>query len=260
MALLPWLLWGVQLFWLGPFFSARYLPVEAAISSASSKLLVRLSPEWKVYARKTWLPLLGGLIFKIIIVGGAGYVMSKDGKAPETGFFSVFFMVFLPAIGFTYVNNNLFGYLGPLVANELQRLGLTRRVLWLYARLVGPVVLVDCLISMALLAVLFPAMGGKLLGLLPLAAASFCSIGLWASLYHAKPVVKGIDFTSMRNNTSTFMSICTLGLATIIYFVPVWWVRIVVAALVAASAVWPVRAVLRNDGALRRRWWRGIGA
>ena len=30
--------------------------------------------------------------------------------------------------------------------------------------------------------------------------------------------------------------------------------------LVAASAAWPVRQVLRNDGALRRKLWKGIGA
>lgn len=166
-ALLPWLLWAVQLYWLGPFFSARYLPAEATVVSASSQLLLRLSPEWKVYVRKAWLPLLMGLVFKLIMVGVGGYMLNRDGKPPETVFFTVFFMAFLPTIGFTYVNNNLFGFMGPLVGNELQRLGLTRRLLWLYVRLVGPVVLVDCLLSVALLAGLFPGGVGKLLGLLP---------------------------------------------------------------------------------------------
>ncbi len=258
MALLPWLLWAVQLYWLGPFFSARYLPAAAA--SAPSQLWQQLSPEWKVYALKTWLPLLMGLVFKVLMVGVGGYLLNRDGKPPETGFFTIFFAAFLPAIGFTYVNNNLFGYLGSLVSNELLRLGLTRRLLWLYARLVGPVVLVDCLLSVALLAGVFPESGGKLLGLLPLAAAAFFSLGLWGSLHRAKPVTKLIDFANMRTNTSTLMSFCTMILGAVLYFVPLWWVRLLLTALVVASAWWPVRAVLRNDGDLRRRLWRSISA
>ena len=30
--------------------------------------------------------------------------------------------------------------------------------------------------------------------------------------------------------------------------------------VITASAYWPIRAVLRNDGSLRRKLWRGIGA
>lgn len=259
MALLPWVLWATQLYWLGPFFSARYLPAESGTASAPSQVLAHLSPEWKVYARKAWLPLLMGLVFKVLMVGAGGYMLGKDGRAPHTGFFSVFFMAFQPAIGFTYVNNNLFGFLSPLVSNELQRLGLNQRILWLYARLVGPVVVVDCLISAALLLALFPAMRWELLGLLPLAAAAFSSVGLWGSLYQAKPVVKAVDFANMRNNTSTLMSFCTMAFALFFYFVPWWWLRILVAALAVASALWPVRAVLRNNGDLRRRLWGSIG-
>jgi hypothetical protein len=32
------------------------------------------------------------------------------------------------------------------------------------------------------------------------------------------------------------------------------------ALVVAASAAWPLRQVLRNDGALRRKLWKGIEA
>ncbi|MCC3154806.1 hypothetical protein Q3A66_17255 [Hymenobacter sp. BT770] len=259
MALLPWVLWAAQLYWLGPYFSARYLPAEAGTASAPSQVLAHLSPEWKVYARKAWLPLLMGLVFKVLMVGVGGYMLGKEGRGPHIGFFSVFFMAFQPAIGFTYVNNNLFGFLSPLVGNELQRLGLTRRILLLYARLVGPVVLVDCLLSAALLLGLFPAMRWQLLGLLPLAAVAFTSVGLWGSLYQAKPVVKAVDFANMRNNTSTLMSFCTIAFAMFLYFVPWWWLRILVAALVGASAWWPIRAVLHNDGRLRRRLWGSIG-
>ncbi len=39
-------------------------------------------------------------------------------------------------------------------------------------RLVGPVVVVDCLLSVALLACVFPGSGSKLLGLLPFANGS----------------------------------------------------------------------------------------
>ena len=37
-------------------------------------------------------------------------------------------------------------------------------------------------------------------------------------------------------------------------------VVIALAVVITASAYWPIRAVLRNDGNLRRRLWRGIGA
>ncbi len=99
-----------------------------------------------------------------------------------------------------------------------------------------------------------------MLGLLPLGAAALLGLGLWASFYQAKPVVKAIDFANMRNNTSGLMSAASVLLGAALYFLPWWWARIALALLVAASAVWPVRAVLRNDGALRRRLWQGIGA
>jgi hypothetical protein len=107
---------------------------------------------------------------------------------------------------------------------------------------------------------LFPTSFWPLLGLLPLSAAMLLSIGLWGSLYQAKPVIKSVDFANMRNNTSQWMSLCTIGLSAILYFLPWWWLRIALALLVAASAALPVRRVLHNDGNLRRRLWRGIGA
>jgi hypothetical protein len=55
------------------------------------------------------------------------------------------------------------------------------------------------------------------------------------------------------------MSVCTIGLSAILYSLPWWWLRIALALLVAASAILPIRRVLRNDGNLRRRLWRGIG-
>ena len=71
-------------------------------------------------------------------------------------------------------------------------------------------------------------------------------------------MTKAIDFGNMRNNTSTLMSLLTMGVGAAIYFLPWWWDRVGVAAIVTASAWWPVRQVLRNDGPLRRRLWRGI--
>ncbi len=255
-AALPWALWAGQLYWLGPYFSVRYLPAKATAEATSR--FDQLSPEWKVYVRKAWLPLMMGLVFKVVMVGFGGFMMAKNGEYPKTGFFAVFFIAFLPAIGFTYVNNNLFGFLRSLIANEIQRLGLTPRVLWLYARLVGPVVLADLLLSVVLMVVLFPASRWGLAGLLPLGAVAFLSLGLWGSLYQAKPVVKAIDFANMRNNTSTLMSILTMGVGAALFFMPWWWARGLLAAVVAASAWWPVRQVQRNDGPLRRRLWRGI--
>ncbi|MDO7848318.1 hypothetical protein Q5H92_18265 [Hymenobacter sp. M29] len=256
MALLPWALWAAQLYWLAPYFSARYLPVETG--ATSSETLARLPLEWKVYARKTWMPLLIGLLFKVGMVGATGlFLIDENGDFESQGFF---YFAFLPVIGFTYANNNLFGYLGPFVANELQRLGLTSRLLVLYARIVGPVVLIDCLLSAALLLGLYPARHWPLLGLLPLSAAAFSSLGLWGSLYQAKPVAGAVDFGALRNNASRVMSLCTIGLAALLYFIPWWWLRILLAGLVTVSAAWPVREVLRNNGELRRSLWRGIGA
>lgn len=256
MALLPWLLGAAQLYWLGPRFSARYLPAELA-TTAPSTALARLPLEWKVYLRKIWMPLTMGQVIKLGLLVVAGLVMVKDGKIATNGFF---YLGLLPIVSFTYVNNNLFAFLSTLTANELLRLGLTRRVLGLYLRLVLPVLLADCLLSAVVVLALFPASLWHLLGLLPLGAAALLGLGLWASFYHAKPVVKAIDFANMRNNTSGLMSGASVLLGAALYFLPWWWARIALALLVAASAAWPVRAVLRNDGTLRRRLWKGIGA
>ena len=261
MAVLPWLLGAGQLYWLGPYFSARYLPDAAAPAAptAAGSLLARLSPEWKVYLRKVWLPLLIAFIFKVVIVAGAG-LMARKSNSHEPGFFAASFIAFLPAVGFTYVNNNLFGFLRTITANEVHRTGLTRRVLALYLRLVVPVVLADSLLSAVLLLAFYPAEKRELLGLLPLGIVALLSVGLWGSLYQSKPVVRAVDFANMRNNVSTVMSLCTMAVATALYFLPWWWARIALALAVTASAYWPIRAVLRNDGDLRRRLWRGIGA
>ena len=260
MAVLPWLLGAGQLYLLGPYFSARYLPDTAITTAATTgKLLARLSPEWKVYLRKVWLPLLIGFVFKIVMVAGAG-LLARKSDSQQLGFFAAFFLAFLPAVGFTYVNNNLFGFLRTIVANEVQRIGFTRRVLALYARLTVPVVLIDSLLSAGLLLAFFPAGKWWLLGLLPLGTLALLSIGLWGSLYQSKPVTRSVDFANMRNNVSTLMNLVTMAFAAALYFLPWWWARVALAAVVTASAYWPIRAVLRNDGALRRRLWRGIGA
>ena len=257
MALLPWLLGAAQLYWLAPYFSARYQPTPLSASAGAGSFTTRLPLAWKVYLRKVWLALLMGLVFKVFLMSLTAYMVrqgSKEGAQP------VFYLVLQPVIGFTYANNNLFGFLASLAANELQRLGLTGRLLGLYGRLVGPVVLADCLVSAALLVGLFPRGYWSLLGLLPLSAAALAAVGLWGSFYQAKPVLKAVDFVNMRNNVSGWMSGASIALAAVLYFLPWWWARIALATLVAVSAYWPIRQVLRNDGELRRRLWQGIGA
>ena len=256
MALLPWLVGAAQLYWLGPYFSARYLPAELA-TTAPSTTLARLPLEWKVYLRKVWMPLAVGALLKTAMLVITGLFMIENGKVENP---VILYLGLFPIVSFTYVNNNLFSFLSALTANELLRLGLTRRVLALYLRLVLPVLLADCLLSAVLVLALFPAPLWHLLGLLPLAAAALLSVGLWASLYQAKPVLKPIDFANMRNNTAQLMSGASMVLGATLYFLPWWWARIALALLVAASAAWPVRQVLRNDGALRRKLWTGIGA
>ena len=255
MALLPWALAVAQLYWLGPLFSARYLPVPPIQTSAPRRAW--LSPEWKVYLRKSWVSLLMGAVLKTLMVGATGFDYAKHGKFNPQ---SWFYLGFLPLVSFTYANNNLFGFLGPLVANELQRLGLTPRLLWLYLRIVGPVVLADCLLSAGLLVGLFSKAQWHLLGVLPLAGLALMTLGLWASLYKAKFVGKTFDLANMRNNVSTLMSFCSLGLGALLFYIPWWWLRILLAALVVASAAWPVYEVSRNSGSLRRRLWRSIAA
>ena len=117
----------------------------------------------------------------------------------------------------------------------------------------------DCLFTAALLLGLFPRAFWPYLGLLPLGAGALTSLGLWGSLYQAKTVVKAVDFSSNKN-ASTLMSFATIATAAALYFLPWWWARIALALVITASAYWPIRAVLRNDGNLRRRLWRGIGA
>jgi hypothetical protein len=259
MAVLPWLLGAGQLYWLGPYFSTRYLPAEAATAStspASGSLLARLSPEHRAYFIKVWGLLFMGLVIKIVLLGLTSAGLNDAGKLKNQSFF---YLGLVPLVGFTYANNNLFGFMRTLVANEIQRLGLTRRVLALYLRLVLPVVLIDCLLTAAMLLALFPRAFWPYVGLLPLGAAALTSLGLWGSLYQAKHVVKVMQFGNNRN-ASTLMSFATIGTAAALYFLPWWWARIALAALITASAYWPVRAVLRNDGSLRRKLWRSIGA
>lgn len=257
MALLPWLLGAAQLYWLAPYFSARYLPAEAAAAPAVGSALARLPVEWKAYLRKVWLPLTIGAVLKVVLLALASVGAAEKGKVVNGSFF---YLALLPAISFTYVNNNLFAFLGSLTANELLRLGLTPRLLKLYFRLAVPVVLADCLLSAVVVLALFPASLWHLLGLLPLGALALLSVGLWASLYQAKAVLKPVDFANMRNNASGLMSVATIAVAALLYFLPWWWARIALALLVAASAAWPLRQVLRNDGELRRRLWQRIGA
>lgn len=260
MAVLPWLLGAVQLYALGPYFSARYLPDEAVpapTATASGPILARLSPEHRAYFIRVWSLLLMGLVLKVLLLGIN--LIGLDGNSVKLKNQSFFYLALVPLAGFTYANNNLFGFVRTLAANEIQRLGLTRRVLLLYLRLVLPVVLVDCLLTAVLLLGLFPRAFWPYLGVIPLGAAALTSLGLWGSLYQAKHVVKVMQFGNNRN-ASTLMSFATLGTAAALYFLPWWWARIALAVAITVSAYWPVRAVLRNDGSLRRRLWRSIGA
>ena len=86
------------------------------------------------------------------------------------------------------------------------------------------------------------------------------SLGLWGSLYQAKPAAEKINFANSRKNVSTLANLLSLGLGMALYLLPWWWVRLLLAAVVTVSAAWPLRAVLRNDGELRRKLWQGIGA
>ncbi|GAB3315279.1 hypothetical protein ACFQT0_00795 [Hymenobacter humi] len=255
MSLLPWLLWAAQLRWVAPQFSARFLPTETEAATGIAQ--TRLPLEWKVYRSKAWKAMLTGMLMKTGMLVVTALVFVKGTKLTTQGFF---YFTFLPVIGFTYANNNLFGFMKSMVANEMLRLGLTRRVLLLYLRLVGPVVLIDCLVSAVALLGLYPASYWPLLWLLPLCAAALMSLGLWGSLYQAQPVAETVEFGNMRKNTSTLMSLLTIAVALSLYFLPWWWARIALAALVAGSAWWPIRQALRNDGALRRRLWHGLHA
>jgi hypothetical protein len=257
MALLPWLVGAAQLYWLAPYFSARYLPAIVATAAPTSSTLARLPLEWKVYLRRAGGPLLYGLFLKIVFLTVCGVFMASNGKDLNPG---LFFFSFLPLIGFSYVNNNLFGHLQSLVANELLRLGLTGRLLKLYAQLVGPVVLVDCLVSVVLLVALFPASRLPQLWLLPISVPALLSLGLWSSLHLAKPAADKINFANSRKNVSTMANLLALGFAMALFYVPWWWARLLLAVVVTLSAIWPLRQVLNNDGALRRKLWRGIGA
>ncbi len=259
MALLPWALGAAQLAWLGPYFSARarFLPESAAPAAApAGALLSRLPPEYRAYLRRTWRMLLLGLVLKILLLGLARWQLA-EGMGPSN---QSLYLGLSGISGFTYINNNLFGFMQGLAANELLRLGLTRRVLQLYLRLVGPVVVLDGLLSVLLVLALFPRTAWPYLGLVPLYALALTSLGLWSSLYQAKAVSKAINFANVNKNNSILMGLLTVVVAATLYFLPWWWARVALALAIAASAWWPVRAVQRNDGALRRRLWRGIGA
>ncbi|GAB3301037.1 hypothetical protein [Hymenobacter tenuis] len=252
----PLVLWAVALRSIGPYFSSRNL-TRRPDGHSDSQWLARFSPEGKSYLRKTWVPLLMGLVFKTLLLVGCGILTMRGHTDMMAG---MFYVSFMPVIGFTYVNNNLFGYLWPITANELSRLGLTPRLLPLYLRLAVPVVLLDCLLSAVVVLSIFPRQKWELLGLLPLSALTFLSLGLWSSLHKAKAIHKNIDFTNLRNNTSSLMSVLTLSSAGALYLLPWWWARIALALLIALTAWIPVRKILRNDGPVRRQLWRTLGA
>ena len=257
MALVPWLVGAAQLYWLAPYFSARYLPAVVATAAPTSTSLASLPLEWKVYLRRAGAPLLYGLVLKIVFLVVSGLFMASNGKDLNP---ALFLFSFLPLVGFSYVNNNLFSTLQSLVANELLRLGCTARLLRLYIRLVGPVVLIDCFLSVVLLVALFPASRLPQLWLLPFSVPPLLSLGLWGSLYLAKPTAGKINFANSRKNVSTLANLLSIGFAIALFFVPWWWVRLPLAMLATASVAWPLRQVLRNDGELRRKLWQGIGA
>ena len=98
------------------------------------------------------------------------------------------------------------------------------------------------------------------LWLLPLSVPPLLSLGLWGSLYLPKPAAEKINFASSRKNVSTAANLITIAFALALFFIPWWWVRVPLAVLATASVAWPLRQVLRNDGALRRGLWKGIGA
>ncbi|MBC6608873.1 hypothetical protein H8B13_18775 [Hymenobacter sp. BT188] len=255
MALLPWVLWGVQLWWLGRFFNARHL--IAGAPERSIRLLARLAPESKAYLLKVWVPLLVSLLFKIVLMGICTTLVETNGKMRTNG---MLYIAFLPVLSFTYINNNLFGYLMPLAANEIQRIGLTPRILKLYFRLALPVVLTDCLISAVLLMVLFPSSVWDVLWLLPLSVGALMSVGLWASFCHAKPVKKTKELSAMRNNTSQLMSAASVLVAAGLWFLPWWWVRVAIVTVLMASVWLLISRIRRNEGSLRRQLWSSIGA
>ena len=259
MALLPWGLGATQLAWLGNYFSARFLPDTAAAAAAApaGTLLSRLQPEHRAYLRRVWGLLLLGLVLKGLLLGIARWQMA-EGMGPGQQY--TFYLGLSGISGFTYINNNLFGFVQGLAANELLRLGLTPRVLRLYLRLVVPVVVVDSLLSVLLLLALFPTTVWSYLGLVPLYALAITSLGLCSSLYKAQPVTKAINFSNVNKNNSMLMGLATVGVVAALYFLPWWWARIALALVITASAYWPIRAVLRNDGNLRRKLWRDIGA
>ncbi|MBT2557854.1 hypothetical protein J7E24_08660 [Hymenobacter sp. ISL-91] len=251
----PLLLWAAALWLVAPWFSARYMPEPNYAPGTNGRWLARLSPEWKLYLRKVWPALAMGLVFKVLMLVASGLLVLKGNE----GFMkSLFYFAFMPVISFTYVNNNLFGYRWAATADELQRLGLTARLLRLYLRLVLPVVAIECLLSAAILLGLFPPDRWHLLGLLPLSALPLLALGLWGSLLKAKPIHKMIDFSTMRNNASTLINFLSIAVAAALYLMPWWWARMALALVVTLTAIVPVRRMLGNHGPTRRQLWQAL--
>ena len=84
------------------------------------------------------------------------------------------------------------------------------------------------------------------------------ALGLWGSLFKAKPVRKNVDFSNLRNNASTLMNLLSIGLAAALYLMPWWWARIALALAVTLSALVPVRRMLSNHGPTRRQLWQAL--
>ncbi|NVO33460.1 hypothetical protein [Hymenobacter lapidiphilus] len=253
----PLLLWAAALWLVAPWFSARYMAEPAHAPGANGRWLARLSPEWKLYIHKTKPALLMGMAMKIGFLVFCAYMLRSNDNQ-EVVIRPVFYFALLPIVGFTYINNNLLGYIWTATANELERLGLTRRLLALYLRLAVPIMLVECLIAAVFLLVLFPRFMWHYLLLLPLTAAPALALGLWGSVAKAKPVREAVTFSTMRHNASTLINIITMLTALALYFMPWWWARIALALVVTLTAIVPVRRILRNHGPTRRRLWQAL--
>ncbi|OWP62503.1 hypothetical protein CDA63_14000 [Hymenobacter amundsenii] len=247
-------LWVAGLWQVGPRFSARHMP-EQTDEPAGNRWLARLSPEWKLYLRKAWPALLMGVAFKLVMLVAAGVLLLKGN---DEFMKTLFYFAFMPVISFTYVNNNLLGYCWAATANELERLGLTPRLLTGYLRLVVPVVAVECLLSAGVLLGLFPRSLWGLLGLLPLSALPLLALGLWGSVYKAKPIRQKVDFSTMRHNASTLINLLSIGLAGALYLMPWWWARVALALAVTLSVLVPVSRILANHGPTRRQLWQAL--
>lgn len=249
---LPIVFWCIGLLYFAPIFNYKTLFKLTEIRVFDIKN-IECDPEIKGYLRKSWQILMLGKVCKIIIL----VIIFENTISIDAFSKSIFSFALLPAISFTYANNNLYGQIYSITTNHIIRLGMTLKLVNVYFKLVIPVVIIDSLISIVMINIYQPTEYIILLKTVIISIPSFLTIGLWGSLWRAKAVVKDVGFHNLDNHSSNLVSIITLGLSTVMITLPSW-VVIWISLFITITIIIPLYQLIKNEAYTRNQLWKRV--